>query len=170
VCDSKTSQCYRVARKSLNRGGISKGGDEFLAWVNIPGSGMPNSPGIRPLKYVHDLSPLPAYLVLVTHEKRRGTLNPWDDVVDHSTGQIIYWGDAKLDKTKQHTDFRGNKILQTIYNYLLDGYTEFAPPTLHFQNLIEARSDSTDSAFWIDSNCHGSKIAVNLFGISEPTF
>ena len=123
---------FRIGHIYKDRGGISKGGDEFLAWVNIPGSGMLNSPGIRPLKYVHDLSPLPAYLVLVTHEKRRGTLNPWDDVVDHSTGQIIYWGDAKLDKTKQHTDFRGNKTLQTIYNYLLDGYMEFAPPILHF--------------------------------------
>jgi len=123
---------FRVGHIYKDRGAISKDGDEFLAWVNIPGSGMLNSPGIRPLKYIHNLSPLPAYLVLVTHEKRRGVLNPWDDVIDHSTGQIIYWGDAKFDRNKRHIDFAGNKVLQAIYDYQLDGHKEFIPPILHF--------------------------------------
>ncbi len=123
---------FRIGHAYKDRGGVTKDGDEFLAWVNIPGSGMLNSPGIRPLKYVHKLSPLPAYLILVTHEKRRGMLNPWDDVIDHSTGQILYWGDAKFDKKKRHIDFTGNKVLEAIYHYLLDGHMEFSPPILHF--------------------------------------
>jgi restriction endonuclease Mrr len=123
---------FRIGHTYKDRGGVTKDGDEFLAWVNLPGSGMLNSPGIRPLKYVHKLSPLPAYLILVTHEKRRGMLNPWDDVIDHSTGQILYWGDAKFDKKKRHIDFTGNKVLEAIYHYLLDGHMEFSPPILHF--------------------------------------
>jgi len=123
---------YRIGHTYKDRGGVTKEGDQFLAWLNIPGSGMLNSPGIRPLKYINEVSPLPAYLVLVTHEKTRGTLNPWDDIVDHSAGQILYWGDAKFDPVKRHTDFSGNRVLQSIFHSVLEGQTEFVPPILHF--------------------------------------
>ena len=78
---------YELGATYVDKGGSSHPGDQFLRWVNIPGSGMLNSPGIRPLKNIHGALPegLPAYLVLVTHEKSaaRGH-NPWEDIVDLS--------------------------------------------------------------------------------------
>src|SRR5215831_4933485 len=38
---------FRVGHIYKDRGAISKDGDEFLAWVNIPGSGMLNSTGTK---------------------------------------------------------------------------------------------------------------------------
>ena len=123
---------YRLGKKYRDKAKIAQG-DEFLSWINIPGSGMLNSPGIRGLKYVHMTElPLPAYLILVTNEKTGGHLNPWDDLVDYSIGEIIYWGDAKKHKSKKLLDFQGNKLLDAINNYRLEGKRSLIPPILHF--------------------------------------
>jgi hypothetical protein len=126
---------YELGSTYVDKGGSSHPGDQFLRWVNIPGSGMLNSPGIRPLKNVHAAIPhgLPAYLVLVTHEKSaaRGH-NPWEDIVDLSNAEILYWGDSKAHPTKRLDDFSGNAVLRRVFNNLLDGERAAAPPILHF--------------------------------------
>ncbi len=84
---------YRLWKTYVDKGTKKDSQDQFLRWINIAGSGMLNSPGIRPLNYVTTLlseSDLPAYLVLVTHEKTAGKLNPWDDVIDISKSEILY--------------------------------------------------------------------------------
>ena len=114
-------RAYRVGNTYRDRGGTRQEGDQFLAWINIPGSGMGNSEGIRSLRYVTRLTPLPAYLILVTHEKTGGARNPWDDIVDYGSSEILYWGDAKAHETRRHSEFKGNKVLEAIHNELLDG-------------------------------------------------
>jgi hypothetical protein len=126
------ARSYRVGHVYKDTGSTSKEGDQFLAWLNIPGSGMLNSPGIRPLKYLHSLSDLPAYVVLVTHEKTGGRNNPWDDIVDYGAAQILYWGDAKSHERKRCEDFDGNKVLSRIHDAVLEGKAQLLPPILHF--------------------------------------
>jgi len=126
---------YELGFTYTDKGGISHPDDQFLRWVNIQGSGMLNSPGIRPLKNIHGVLPgdLPAYLVLVTHEKSAaGNLNPWEDIVDLSTAEILYWGDSKAHPKKRLDDFAGNAVLRRVFDYLLDGDRAAAPPVLHF--------------------------------------
>jgi len=131
---------YGLGKKYRDKGKLTQG-DEFLSWVNIPGSGMLNSPGIRPLHYIHmtALKPLPAYLILVTNEKTGGHLNPWDDLVDYATSEVIYWGDAKKHKSKKLLDFQGNKLLDAINNYRLEGKRSLIPPILHFSKPIKGQ-------------------------------
>jgi hypothetical protein len=123
---------YRVGNEYRDRGGTTLEGDEFLAWINVPGSGMGNSEGIRSLRYISKLNLLPACLILVTHERTGGHKNPWDDLVDYGSGEILYWGDAKAHDTRRHSDFKGNKVLESIYNEILDGNRQAVPPILHF--------------------------------------
>lgn len=125
---------YRLGKTYRDKGSRQHPDDEFLAWINLDGSGMLNSPGIRPLKYISALSNagLPAYLILVTTDKTGGPHNPWEDVVDYSSAEILYWGDAKNHATKSIDDFIGNKVLRSIYDYVLDGKTVLIPPILHF--------------------------------------
>jgi hypothetical protein len=112
---------YRLGHEYIDKASRAHEDDQFLAWLNIDGSGMLNSPGIRPLAYTSPLSfhGLPAYLVLVTHEVIGGQLNPWDDVVDLSNAEVVYWGDAKHHPTKNMDDFKGNKVLRKIWDYIL---------------------------------------------------
>lgn len=126
---------YIINHKYKDTGSSKKDNDQFLKWLNIDGSGMLNSPGIRPLKFVNKDNGinLPAYLVLVTHEKKReGSYNPWDDMVDFSTGKIYYWGDSKNDPKRRYEDFQGNKCLKEIYENTLDRKYDIIPPILHF--------------------------------------
>jgi hypothetical protein len=125
---------YKLGHTYLDKGSRYHPEDQFLSWVNIEGSGMLNSPGIRPLAYTTRLTchGLPAYIILVTHAITSGQLNPWDDVVDLSNAEILYWGDAKLDKDKKIDDFKGNLTLRKIYDYILEGNKELVPPILHF--------------------------------------
>jgi hypothetical protein len=125
---------YKLGHKYTDKGSRKHEKDQFLRWINVDGSGMLNSPGIRPLAYTTELSEqgLPAYLVLVTHDVTSGQLNPWDDFVDLSNAEILYWGDAKFDPKKNIDDFRGNAVLRRIYDYILSGKKELIPPILHF--------------------------------------
>ena len=123
---------YRIGNTYRDRGETTLKGDHFLSWLNIKGSGMGNTEGIRSFRYIEKHSKLPAYIVLVTNENTSGHQNPWDDIVDYSSGKILYWGDAKAHETRRHNDFKGNKLLEMIFYYQLDGKREFIPPILHF--------------------------------------
>ncbi|MGB0154951.1 MAG: restriction endonuclease [Verrucomicrobiales bacterium] len=125
---------YRLGYTYIDKASRNHVEDQFLRWINVEGSGMLNSPGIRPLAYITSLSEsdLPAYLILVTHNVTGGDLNPWDDVVDLSNAEILYWGDAKGGQAKKVDDFRGNVTLRKIYDYILGGQYDLVPPILHF--------------------------------------
>lgn len=125
---------YQLGCTYIDKGSRNHAEDQFLRWFNVDGSGMLNSPGIRPLKYTSKLSDfgLPAYLILVTHDVTSGQSNPWDDIVDLSNAEILYWGDAKSDQTRTVDDYRGNATLRKIFDYIGDGQKELVPPILHF--------------------------------------
>ncbi len=125
------SRSYRVGNLYRDKGRIADD-DEFQTWLNNPGSGINNSSGIRPLRYLNKISDLPACLILVTHERTGGPKNPWEDVVDYSAGEIIYWGDAKADENRRHNEFLGNRTLEKIFHAYLDGKRHILPPILHF--------------------------------------
>ncbi|MFC1578969.1 restriction endonuclease [Pseudomonadota bacterium] len=132
---------YELGQIYRDKGSTTDTDDQFLRWINLPGSGMQNSPGIRPLRFTSQLSSqgLPAYLVLVTHEATGGQLNPWDDVIDLSSAQILYWGDAKFHESRRIDDFNGNRKLRAIFDYLTSGRLEMAPPILHFSKPEKGR-------------------------------
>ena len=69
---------YRLGKKYRDKAKIAQG-DEFLSWINVPGSGMLNSPGIRGLKYVH-MTELPLCLF------KRGSLR------NLKSCQFLYFG------------------------------------------------------------------------------
>ena len=124
---------YRLGRDFRDSGASSDPEDEFLRWINIPGSGIRNMGGIRPLKFTQLSFPLHAYIVLVTHEKSRGSVsNPWEDLVDLSHGRIVYWGDAKFHDSKTVDDFIGNRALRVAHEMVLDDKRDLVPPILHF--------------------------------------
>ena len=123
---------YKIGHQYKDTGGTSKSEDQFLRWINIPNSGMRNQDGIRAINYVQfDSNYIPAYIILVSHEiKSHG--NPWEDVIDLSTSQIYYWGDAKFDREKNYPDFRGNKRLLQTWEAVLQNDLDKVPPILHF--------------------------------------
>jgi len=131
-----TDRRYRLGRDYVDTASRTNTRDQFLRWINLDGSGMGNTQGIRPLKYIGrlrvDAGRLPSYLILVTHEITSGRLNPWDDIVDLSNAEILYWGDAKYHEKKVLDDFKGNSVLRGIYDYSLGGQRELVPPILHF--------------------------------------
>jgi hypothetical protein len=66
---------YRLWKTYVDKGTKKDSQDQFLGWINIAGSGMLNSPGIRPLNYVTTLlseSDLPAVFSCVTKTKYAG--------------------------------------------------------------------------------------------------
>lgn len=127
------TNAYRIGHTYIDKGKTAHSDDQFLAWLNIKNSGMLNSPGIRPFSYVTRRGDgIPAYIVLVTTEKKGASHNPWDDIVDYSSGKVFYWGDAKFDDEKKHNEFRGNQILELVYNLILERKYALVPPILHF--------------------------------------
>ena len=109
--------------------------DQFMAWLNEPGSGIKNSGGIRNLRWkganwTHDA--LPSAIVLVTSLVKNNPHNPWHDVVDHGRGSIRYWGDAKFDEARGISDFEGNKVLEALHRAVFHGRLGEVPPILHF--------------------------------------
>lgn len=131
---------YRLGHDYRDAGSIRAGDDEFLSWINLPGSGMRNMGGIRPLKFRALDAPVTAAIILVTDERSAGsTSNPWNDAVDIPRGRIVYWGDAKFDERRFVDDFRGNRALRDAYNQVLDGRTDLTPPILHFSKRETGR-------------------------------
>ena len=137
------TRTYRIGHQYRDAG--KKGaGDEFMDWLNtkIPDSkqevGIGNAGGIRTKRYTSekfqkDLDGLPAALILTTTQFSQKHHNPWEDIVDYTTGQISYWGDAKFkERTKMHNDFKGNRILEKIHDAVLLKKHDSIPPILHF--------------------------------------
>lgn len=114
---------------------VSRDNDEFVSWFSLKGSGIGNSGGIRSAKYLHLKSEIPCYIVLVTRNISHRWYNPWEDIIDYSSGTIFYWGDAKSDKDKSYTDFRGNRNLQKVFDYVLENRLTEIPPVLHFSKI-----------------------------------
>jgi len=136
---------YELGSVYTDKGKTSHAEDQFLSWVNIRGSGMLNSPGVRPLKNIHNSLPqgLPAYLILVTVEKSAASnLNPWEDIVDLSNAEILYWGDAKAHTSKRLDDFTGNAVLRKVFDYLLDGERAASPRFFTSRNRKKVLSSS----------------------------
>ncbi len=124
---------YRLGHDFRDTGAVNNPADEFLGWINVPGSGMRNMGGIRPLKFVTLAEPAPAAIVLVTDERSAGSAsNPWDDLVDIPHGRIVYWGDAKFDPKRTVDEFVGNRALRDAFNTVLDSQMQLVPPILHF--------------------------------------
>jgi hypothetical protein len=126
-------QAYRLGHDYRDLGRATSLEDEFLGWINLPGSGMRNMGGIRPLKFIHLDEPVTAAIVLVTDDRSAGSAaNPWDDLVDIHHGRIVYWGDAKWDAKRTVDDFPGNRALRDAFNQVLDSQMALVPPILHF--------------------------------------
>jgi hypothetical protein len=64
---------YRLGDRYRDTGSSGDPDDQFLRWINIPGSGIRNMGGIRPLKFTNLRLPVHAYIVLVTHERSTGS-------------------------------------------------------------------------------------------------
>ena len=124
---------YRLGHSYRDAESVRSPDDQFLAWINLPGSGMRNMGGIRPLRFTSLGELAPAAIVLVTDERSTGSAsNPWDDLVDLHHGRIVYWGDAKFDAKRTVDDFPGNRALRLAFNLVLDSQMALVPPILHF--------------------------------------
>lgn len=131
-----SERIYR--RKSRYRDTSSlAAGDQFMGWINIPGSGMQNVPGIRPLKYVLPNRGEPAYLVLVTNHLKGSGFNRWDDDIDLDSGRILYWGDAKHGLGRDYSSFQGNQRLAQVWELVKEKSWSRVPPILHFSKREE---------------------------------
>jgi len=123
-------------------------GDEFLNWLDqkqentTKPSTIGATGGIRPKRFVNqglklpcDFQSIPAALIITTTNISQQYHNPWEDHVDYSSGQIIYWGDAKYEenkRNKKYNDFKGNKVLLQINELILQQHRSYIPPILHF--------------------------------------
>lgn len=106
--------------------------DQFLRWINIPGSGMKNSGGIRWLRTKSSKRKNSDGIVLVSSHLKTDTHNPWDDIVDFHLGTIRYWGDAKFHEKKRIDDFQGNKNLRRAID---ESSRTRRPFILHFSKV-----------------------------------
>lgn len=123
---------YRLGHDYRDKGTLGPD-DQFMGWINIPGSGMRNMGGIRPLKFASMQMPVVAAIVLVTVDHSAGSAsNPWEDVVDLHHGRVTYWGDAKFDDKRTINDFVGNRALREAFDQVLDSRMALVPPILHF--------------------------------------
>ncbi len=117
--------------------------DEFINWLDTDGHTIGTTGGIRPKRYIDksihkNLNGVPSSLFLITTRVSQQYHNPWDDILDYSTGQIFYWGDAKFDdvrRYKKHNEFMGNRILERIHDLILGQNLAIVPPILHFTKL-----------------------------------
>jgi hypothetical protein len=111
--------------------------DQFLPFfknpsrseVEEPVRGISNAGGIRPL-LTRDGEL--AALILITHEVRGPSHNPWEDFVDLRSGTIRYWGDAKYHEIRRLDDFPGNKRLVEIMGHVAHRRWSSIPPIMHF--------------------------------------
>lgn len=126
---------YRLGHTYRDTGSSSNPQDQFLRWINIPGSGIRNRGGIRYLRFTKLLHSVPASIVLVTNAGSSGsTRNPWEDLVDLLAGRILYWGDAKFGETTVD-NFVGNRKLRSGWEQVLDNNRPLIPPILHFSRV-----------------------------------
>ena len=126
---------YRLGHEYRDMGSSTASEDQFLSWINIPGSGIRNMGGIRPLKFTNLSLSVHAYIVLVTDDRSGGSAtNPWEDLVDLPAGRIVYWGDAKFGE-KTVDEFVGNRALRTAWDQVLESARGLAPPILHFSKI-----------------------------------
>ena len=106
--------------------------DQFVSWFSYGESGIGNSGGVRPAKYLNIDTSIPAYIVLFTRNISHRWYNPWEDIIDFQTATIFYWGDAKFNKEKSYSDFQGNRKLGQLYDLILENELNIVPPILHF--------------------------------------
>ncbi len=114
--------------------------DEFINWLDTDGHAIGTTGGIRPKRYIDprmhkQLNGVPSSLFLITTRFSQQYHNPWEDIIDYSTGQILYWGDAKFDRNrrqKKHNEFMGNRMLERIHDLILEQNLKLVPPILHF--------------------------------------
>lgn len=123
---------YKIGHEYKDILSVSKEDDEFVSWFSNNGSGIGNSGGIRSGKYLNLKINMPSYIVLITRSIAHRSYNPWEDIIDYSTGSIYYWGDAKSSKLKHYSEFKGNKNLLKIYEHVLENKLINVPPILHF--------------------------------------
>lgn len=129
------SNSYKIGHNYKDILSVAREQDEFVSWFSLNGSGIGNSGGIRSAKFLHFKTELPCYIVLITRDISHRWYNPWEDIVDYSSGSILYWGDAKFDDSKSYTDYRGNKNLQRVFDCVLENRLEEIPPILHFSKV-----------------------------------
>ena len=126
---------YRLGRTYKDKGSSSNEDDQFLRWINIPGSGIRNRGGVRPLKFTQMVHSVHAYIVLITDARTSGSAsNPWEDLVDLRAGRILYWGDAKY-RELTVDEFVGNRALRAAWDQVLDNHRHLIPPILHFSRV-----------------------------------
>ena len=123
---------FEVGMEYRDRGSPNKPDDQFLRWINIPGSGMKNMGGIRWLKTKSKERKNSDGIVLVSSHLNVDSHNPWDDIVDFHLGTIRYWGDAKFHKNKRIDDFQGNINLRRAID---ESSRTRHPFILHFSKI-----------------------------------
>lgn len=141
---ASTDRVWRVGHEYRDRGGYSFEDDEILRWLHTECGTIANSGGIRykdPVSQVitdpETARLVPAYFVLITRDMSAQHHNPWDDVVDEVSGNIVYWGDAKFsDRSKTYAAFKGNARLEAANNIRLIG-------RISDQTAREQASDAT---------------------------
>ncbi|UII78610.1 restriction endonuclease [Flagellimonas sp. CMM7] len=126
---------YKIGHNYKDILSVSRENDQFVSWFSLDESGIGNSGGIRAAKYLNIVSHLPCYIVLITRTISHRWYNPWEDIVDYSTGFIFYWGDAKFSSKKNYEQFRGNKHLRNVFDKVLENKLSEVPPILHFSKV-----------------------------------
>ncbi|WP_335965419.1 restriction endonuclease [Galbibacter sp. PAP.153] len=126
---------YKIGHHYKDILSVSRDQDQFVSWFSHKSSGIGNSGGVRAAKYLNLDSSIPSYIVLLTRNISHRWYNPWEDIIDYSSGYIHYWGDAKFDSTKDFDKFRGNKHLKNVYHKVLENRLAEVPPILHFSKV-----------------------------------
>ncbi len=126
---------YKIGQVYKDILSVSRDKDQFVSWFSTKGSGIGNSGGIRAARYVNGLLSVPCYLVLITRNTSHHRYNPWEDIVDYSSGLIYYWGDAKFSNDKSYSDYRGNRYLLKSFEKVLENRLSVVPPILHFSKF-----------------------------------
>lgn len=126
---------YRLGHTYRDTGSKTRAEDQLLRWINIPGSGIRNMGGIRPLQFTQLTHSVPAYILLMTDQRSTGSAtNPWEDIVDLRGGRVIYWGDARFTERRVN-EFVGNRALNTAWEQVIDNNRLLIPPILHFSKV-----------------------------------
>ena len=104
--------CFVVGDEYRDTGRPRNKEDQFMRWINVPGSGIKNAGGIRGLRTLRAGASGIDGLILVTSSEPGNLHNPWQDDVPGKSGDLVYWGDAKDHPNKGLEDFQGNRYLR----------------------------------------------------------